>query len=77
MTRALLRTEAVRLTYFSIALHLVAGAALPLLVGAPIFDSYHQGIESAFWGAHVAPEVRAQQSWWISLFGPTVQAAAL
>lgn len=77
MNPTLLRTWAVRLTYFSIALHLLVGAALPLFVNAPIFDGYHDGIEAAFWGASVPDQVRAHQSWWISLFGPTVQAAAV
>ena len=77
MNRNLLRTWAVRLTYVSIALHLVVGAALPLFVNAPLFEAYHHGIETAFWGADVPQQVRAHQSWWISLFGPTVQAAAV
>jgi hypothetical protein len=77
MNRATLRIWAVRLTYFSIALHLLVGALLPLLVNAPVFDAYHRGIEAAFWGADVPLPVRAHQSWWIALFGPTVQAAAV
>ncbi len=77
MNRETLRLWAVRLTYFSIALHLVVGALLPLIVNAAIFDDYHRGIETAFWGADVPSQVRAHQSWWISLFGPTVQAAAV
>lgn len=77
MNHDTLRTWAVRLTYFSIALHLVAGALLPLVVNAPLFDDYHRGIETFFYGAEVPEQVRAHQSWWISLFGPTVQAAAL
>ncbi len=72
-----LRTWAVRLTYVSIALHLLVGALLPLIVNAALFDSYHRGIETFFWGADVPAQVRAHQSWWISLFGPTVQAAAV
>ncbi len=58
-------------------MHLLIGAALPLFVNASIFDAYHDGIETFFWGADVPPQARAHQSWWISLFGPTVQAAAL
>jgi hypothetical protein len=77
MNRHTLRLWAVRLTYFSIALHLLVGALLPLIVNAPVFDGYHRGIESAFWGADIPQQVRAHQSWWIALFGPTVQAAAV
>ena len=77
MNHETLRTWAVRVTYFSIALHLLAGALLPLIVNAAVFDGYHHGIETAFWGADVPAQARAHQSWWISLFGPTVQAAAI
>lgn len=53
------------------------GMLLPLIAGAPLFDGYHRAIETAFWGPAIPPEARAQQVWWISLFGPTVQAAAV
>jgi len=77
MTRASLRTWAVRYTYAGIAAHLLVGALLPLMMNAALFDGYHRAIETAFWGPHVPAAARAQQVWWISLFGPTVQAAAL
>jgi hypothetical protein len=77
MNRASLRRWAVRLTYASIAAHLVVGALLPLIVNAALFDSYHRGIEAAFLGNDIPPAAHALQSWWIALFGPTVQAAAL
>ena len=77
MNQATLRIWAVRVTYLSIALHLLIGALLPLIVNAPVFNDYHRGIETAFWGADVPDQVRAHQSWWIALFGPTVQAAAI
>ena len=48
MNHAALRLWAVRLTYLSIALHLLVGALLPLTVGAPLFDFYLRGIEAAF-----------------------------
>lgn len=72
-----LRTWAVRLTGASIAAHLVVGMLLPLIVSSPLLEGYHHGIETAFWGADIPPASRALQSWWISLFGPTVQAAAV
>jgi hypothetical protein len=77
MNHDALRTWAVRLTYFSIALHLLVGALLPFIVNAPIFNDYHRSIETVFWGVDVPAQVRAHQTWWISLFGPTVQAAAV
>ncbi len=77
MNHAVLRRWAVRFTYASIAAHLVVGALLPLIVNAAVFNDYHHSIESAFWHSDIPPAARALQSWWISLFGPTVQAAAL
>lgn len=77
MNRATLRSWAVRLTYASIAGHLVVGALLPLIVGMGALDGYHLGIERAFYGAAIPEQARAHQSWWISLFGPTVQASAV
>ncbi|QYF92139.1 cell division protein [Massilia sp. PAMC28688] len=77
MKRDNVRTWAVYLTYASIAGHLLVGALLPLIVGLGMFDSYHRGIEAAFYGAAIPHGARAHQSWWISLFGPTVQAAAV
>lgn len=74
---ASLRTWAVRLTYLSIAVHLVVGALLPLIVHSPWLEGYHHSIETAFWGKDVPAASRALQTWWISLFGPTVQAAAV
>ena len=73
----MMRTWAVRLTYASIAGHLLVGALLPLIANAALFDGYHHAIETAFWGPDIPAAARAQQVWWISLFGPTVQAAAV
>ena len=77
MNRETLRTWAVRVTYASIGAHLLVGALLPWIANAALFDGYHRGIEHAFWGADIPAAARAQQVWWISLFGPTVQAAAV
>jgi hypothetical protein len=77
MNNDTLRTWAVRLTYASIAGHLLVGAMLPLMANLPLLDGYHRAIETAFWGPLAPAAARAQQVWWISLFGPTVQAAAV
>ncbi|MES3020559.1 MAG: cell division protein [Pseudomonadota bacterium] len=63
--------------YATILGHLVVGALLPLVPGAVLFDAYHAGIEAAFWSGPPPEGARALQLWWISLFGPTVQAAAV
>lgn len=74
-----LRTWAVRWTYAAIAAHLLVGLLLPWFAGAAVFDGYHNAIDTHFWGADApAPApARAQQLWWIALFGPTLQSAAL
>lgn len=72
-----LRKWIVIYVYVSIAAHLLVGMLLPLMSNAPIFDAYHHAIEAAFWGESVPAQARAHQVWWISLFGPTVQAAAV
>jgi hypothetical protein len=77
MSAALVRTWAVRLTWASIAGHLLIGALLPLIVNTPLLDGYHHGVETAFWGADAPLAARALQSWWMALFGPTIQAAAI
>lgn len=77
MSREIMRTWAVRFTYASIAGHLAVGALLPLIANAGMFNGYHSGIETAFYGADIPAAARAHQVWWISLFGPTVQAAAV
>jgi hypothetical protein len=72
------RTWAVRIVYAAVALHVAVGMALPVIVSWPLLDAYHQGVAAAFWGAGAAPPAAlALQRWWMALFGPTVQAAAI
>lgn len=71
------RTWLVRWMYAVVAAHLLVGVLLPLVAGAGALDAYHHGIETHFWGDAVPSAARAQQVWWISLFGPTVQAASI
>ncbi|MET3133464.1 hypothetical protein AAKU55_003754 [Oxalobacteraceae bacterium GrIS 1.11] len=63
--------------YLTVAAHLLAGLLLPWIAGAPLFDAYHRTIEAAFWSGAAPAAARAQQLWWMSLFGATVQAAAI
>ena len=72
-----LRIWLVRWMYAVAAAHLLVGILLPLLVGAAALDSYHHGIETHFWGDANPGAARAQQVWWLSLFGPTLQAASI
>ncbi len=78
MNREVLRTWMVRWIYATVIVHLLVGILLPWLPNAPLVDAYHRGIEAAFWGSDAAPAAaRAQQAWWIALFGPTLQGAAI
>ena len=73
-----LRTWAVRAVYAAVALHLLVGMLLPLLVNLPVLDDYHRAVVAAFWDVQPVPaQALALQRWWMALFGPTVQAAAV
>ncbi|MBN3788436.1 DUF393 domain-containing protein [Burkholderia sp. Ac-20353] len=63
--------------YGAAVVHLLVGAALPWLAGSPLFDAYHHGIEQHFWAGMAPAQARAQQIWWISLIGATLQSAAV
>jgi hypothetical protein len=69
------RTWLVRWIYVVVAAHLVVGVLLPLYAGEAVADGYRRGIEDFFFDAEAPPAARALQVWWLSLFGPTVQAA--
>ena len=77
MPKPSLRTWLVRWTYAAIAAHLLVGLLLPWIGDLAQLGDYHRGIESAFWDGAAPPEARRQQQWWMALFGPTVQAAAV
>ncbi|WP_307729196.1 cell division protein [Massilia sp. IC2-278] len=57
--------------------HVLVGAVLPWMAAAPVFDAYHGSIEAAFWPGGAPAGARDLQTWWIALFGPTVQLMAL
>ncbi|WP_229258750.1 cell division protein [Duganella flavida] len=67
----------VRWIYGVVAGHLMVGVLLPLCADMAITDAYRRSIEGFFFGGEVPQAGRALHSWWISLFGPTVQAAAI
>lgn len=77
MDSIIARPWLVRWMYAAALVHLLVGMALPWIGDLPMFDDYHRGIEAAFWGASVPAAARAQQVWWIALFGPTVQGMSL
>jgi hypothetical protein len=77
MTPQTIRRWAVRWTYASAAAHLLVGLLLPWLGGLALLDGYHGGIEAAFWDGAAPAAARAQQLWWMALFGPTIQSVAI
>jgi hypothetical protein len=77
MTAPTLRPWAIRWLYGAIAAHLIVGLLLPWLAGSALFEGYHAAIEASFYGGATPAAARAQQLWWMALFGPTVQAAAI
>ncbi|MDN7425607.1 thiol-disulfide oxidoreductase [Burkholderia sp. AU16741] len=72
-----LRRVAVNVMYAAAIAHLLVGVAIPWLAGAPWLDAYHRGIERHFWSTAAPEAARAQQVWWLSLLGATVQCAAV
>ncbi len=72
-----IRPWLVKWMYAVVAAHLLVGILLPWIAGLAFFDAYHHSIETAFWGSAAPAAARAQQVWWISLFGPTVQGLSL
>jgi len=77
MNTSRLRSWLVHWMYAVVAAHLLAGILLPLVAGAAALEPYHHSIGTHFWGGAMPEAARAQQIWWISLFGPTVQAASI
>lgn len=57
--------------------HLLVGLLMPWLAASPWTDAYHQLIEVGFWREGAPLAARAQQIWWMSLFGATVQSLAV
>ncbi len=71
------RTWLVRWIYMAVAAHLVVGVLLPLCAGTVVTDGYRRGIEDFFFGGEAPAAGKALHVWWLALFGPTVQAAAI
>jgi len=63
--------------YGVVLAHLLVGILLPWISNFSIFDWYHHSVETGFWDRDAPAAARAQQVWWMSLFGPTIQAMSL
>jgi len=57
--------------------HLIGAVGMTWLADLPLFADYHQGILAAFGFAPDQVKVLALHSWWMSLFGATLQAFSL
>lgn len=57
--------------------HLLGGVLLSWAGHSGLLDGYLSSIEHAFWSTEVPAAARAQQVWWVALFGATLQAYAL
>lgn len=77
MTRCETRRWMIRWLYAVAAIHLLVGVLLPWIAGASLFNDYHSSIETVFWQATPPSQARSLQTWWISLFGPTIQVMSL
>lgn len=77
MKPATLRIWAVRWVYAGAAVHMLVGVLLPWLVQLALFNDYFAAVDTVFWGGAAPAAARAQQQWWVSLFGPTVQTVAI
>ncbi|WP_323155856.1 cell division protein [Pseudomonas alvandae] len=69
-----LRKALVVWLYAAALMHLLAGLTLAWAGYSGLLDDYLNTIELAFWGADSVPATaRAQQVWWLALFGATLQ----
>jgi len=73
-----LRKTLVVWLYAAALTHLLAGLMLTWAGYSGLLDDYLNTIELAFWGADSVPATaRAQQVWWLALFGATLQSYGL
>lgn len=63
---------------YAVALgHLLGGVVFTWAGPSGIFDGYLSSLEHAFQNQAVSGASRAQQAWWLSLFGATLQSYSL
>lgn len=63
--------------YAVVAGHLLVGVLLTWMGNSDLLESYHRAVEQHFWSGAAPAVARAQQVWWIALFGATMQSTAL
>jgi len=73
-----LRKALITWLYTAAILHLLAGVTLSWAGHSGLLDGYLLTLEQAFWATDAAPAAaRAQQVWWVALFGATLQSYSL
>jgi hypothetical protein len=63
--------------YAMVVAHLAVGVLLPLCADTALSDGYRRSIEAYFFDGAAPAAAQSLHVWWLSLFGPTVQAAAI
>ena len=72
-----LRWFCVQWLYAAAIVHSLVGVVLAWAPTWLLSEHYHQPIDLAFWQSAAPSAARAQQLWWIGLFGVTVQSLGL
>ncbi|WP_028620472.1 hypothetical protein [Pseudomonas sp. Ant30-3] len=73
-----LRSALVVWLYAAAMVHLLVGLVLTWAGHSGLLDGYLLTIEQAFWATDVVPiTARAQQVWWVAIFGATLQSFSL
>jgi hypothetical protein len=74
----ILRKALVVWLYAAALVHLLVSVTLTWAGHSGLLDGYLQTIEQAFWATDAVPTAaRAQQVWWLALFGATLQSYSL
>ena len=72
-----LRRTLVAWLYAAATVHLLVSIGLTWAGHTGLLDDYAQHIEQSFWPNTAPPSARAQQIWWMALFGATLQSYSL
>lgn len=76
-TSSILRRTLVGWLYAAAIAHLLISLMLTWAGHSGLLDGYLQTLEQAFWADAAPAAARAQQVWWLALFGATLQSYSL
>lgn len=63
--------------YVMVSGHLLASMVVTWAAPSGLFDNYLSSLEEVFWTSAAPASARAQQTWWLALFGATLQSYSL